>query len=120
MTSTHSNRSFLLAALVLAAFVFATASPAQKGESNTRTVTGQVVNKAGDPIVKAVVYLKDVKTLQVRTTFTSDSGAFHFSGLNPNIDYQVHAESDGVSSPVKTISSFDSRKQVNISLKIQK
>ncbi len=91
---------------------------AQKGETNTRSLYGQVTDKDGTPIEKAVVYLKNTKTLQIRTYIADEGGAFRFQGLSPNVDYQVHAEHEGASSPTKTISSFDTRKEVHISLKI--
>lgn len=117
----------LFAAVALIALALATARArsiaveggAQKGESNTRTVNGQVVNKAGNPL-RAVIYLKNTKTLQIRTYIADDGGNFHFQGLSTNIDYQVHAEHEGVSSSVKTIDSFDSRKQLHLLLKIPK
>lgn len=106
--------------LIILALLPACVLWAQKGESNNRTVNGQVVDKSGNPIPKAVVYLKNTKTLQIQTRIADDSGSFHFNGLNPNIDYELHAEYQGASSPVKTISSFDSRKNVSVSLKIDK
>ncbi len=100
--------------------VLASTAWAQKGESNTRSVNGQVTDKAGNPLPKSVVYLKNTKTLQIRTYIADDGGAFHFQGLNTNTDYQLHAEQDGVSSPVRTISSFESRKDIQVTLKIPK
>jgi len=127
------SKSLRMACLILAIFVFMLAPGgararcaldgavwAQKADANTRTVTGQVVDKAGNALPKAVVHLKNTKSLQVQTRIADDSGAFHFNGLNPNIDFQLHAEHGGASSPVKTISSFDSHKNVNVALKIDK
>ena len=79
-----------------------------------------MVDSSGAPLEKAVVHLKNTKNLQVRTYIADKGGAFHFQGLNFNVDYQFHAEHEGASSPVKTISSFDSRKEIHVSLKIEK
>lgn len=89
-----------------------------KGEANTRSVHGLVTDRAGAPLEKAVVHLKNIRNLQVRTQITDAAGAFRFHGLNLNTDYELHAEHQGESSPTKTISSFDTRKEVHITLKI--
>lgn len=111
----------VVAVLLLASFALAPSAVAQKkNESNTRAIEGQVVDKGNNPIPKAIVYLKDAKTLQMRTYIADDTGSFHFRGLSPNNDYEIHAEHDGTSSSVRTISSFDSRKEINVTLKIDK
>lgn len=120
MSYQANSRKLGLALIACLVLLWTSVGWAQKGESNTRSVNGQVVDKAGNLLPKAVVYLKNTKTLQVRTYIADDSGAFHFQGLNTNTDYQIHAEQDGVSSPVRTISLFDSRKDVQITLKIPK
>ena len=40
------------------------------------------------------------------------------NGLAANVDYEVYAEHAGTRSDVKTLSGFDSRKQVTITLKV--
>lgn len=111
------RRSLAYVALLLLAL--APAAPAQKkGETDTRSLHGYVIDKNGAPLEKAVVYLKNTRNLQMRTYIADEGGAFHFQGLSPNADYEVHAEHEGASSPKKVISSFDSRKEVHISLKI--
>jgi len=107
-------------ALVVSVAVFCAGAWGQKADSNTRSVNGQVVDKAGNPLPKSVVYLKNTKTLQILTYIADERGAFHFQRLNSNIDYQLHAEHEGTSSPVRTISSFDSRKEIQVTLKIPK
>ena len=109
---------FLFLVVFLGSAQFAAAQKEKKGESNTRNVNGQVVDKAGNPLPKAVVYLRNAKTLQIRTYIANEGGNFHFQGLSSNIDYQLHAEYEGLSSPVRTISSFDARKEIQVSLKI--
>ena len=96
------------------------ASHAQKNDANTRSVLGQATDRGGGPLEKAVVYLKNTKTLQVRTYITDERGEFHFQGLSTDADYELHAEHDGASSPRKTISAFDSRKEIQVTLKIDK
>jgi hypothetical protein len=88
--------------------------------SELRGVSGVVFDKSENPISSAVVYLKNNRTLTVRTYITGDKGEYHFSGLDPNDDYEIHAEHDDMTSGNHTVSSLDSRKEMNVTLKIDK
>ena len=89
-------------------------------QSELRTVRGAILDKAENPVSSAVVYLKNVRTLTVKTYISDRSGEYRFSGLDPNVDYEVHAESESMTSSTRTVSSFDSRKDIVISLKLDK
>jgi len=89
-------------------------------QSELRTVRGAVLDKAENPVASAVVYLKNVRTLAVKTYISDRSGEYRFSGLDPNVDYEVHAETESLTSNTRTISNFDSRKDIVISLKLDK
>jgi protocatechuate 3,4-dioxygenase beta subunit len=84
-----------------------------------RTLTGRVHGSQDQPIPNAVVYLKNTKTLVVKTYITEPDGVYRFPALSPNVDYEVHAEHEGARSDTKTLSAFDSRKQAIINLKIK-
>ena len=90
----------------------------KKGEETTRSVEGAVVTPDEKAAVGAVVQLKNTKTLQVRSFITKDDGTFYFHGLSPDIDYELKADYQGASSDKKTLSSFDSRKEAIINLKL--
>lgn len=114
--------------LLAIAFLFSAAVPvwpaAQFGrskepEDHTRTLNGHVYNGQDQPIPKAIVYLKNTKTLQVKTYISEADGSYHFPALSPTIDYEVSAEHNGVRSDTKTLSAFDSRKIVNINLRVK-
>jgi hypothetical protein len=107
----------LLAALSIFAFLSVPAWPQQ---AELRTVRGAVLDKSENPVPSAVVYLKNVRTLAVKTYISDKAGEYRFSGLDPNVDYEVHAETENMSSNTRTISSFDSRKEIVISLKVDK
>ena len=93
---------------------------AQRGsQGDSRTLTGHVLNSQNEPLQKAIVYLKNTKNLAIKTYITEPDGTFRFSGLSNNIDYEVYAEHDGARSDIKTLSGFDSRRQVNMTLKIK-
>jgi Carboxypeptidase regulatory-like domain len=116
--------SFRLA-LLLALTAFAV-SPARarnqdrKGEAALRTIHGSVVDKNENPVPSSVVYLLNVKTQAVKTYIADDAGAYRFSGLDPNVDYEVHAERNDMTSPDRTVSSFDSRHDIEVILKLSR
>ncbi|HEV7676558.1 MAG TPA: carboxypeptidase-like regulatory domain-containing protein [Candidatus Angelobacter sp.] len=92
----------------------------QRGaQGEARTLIGHVLNDREQPLQKAIVYVKNTKTLAIKTYISEADGAYRFSGLAPNVDYEVYAEHEGGRSDVKTLSGFDSRKEVNINLKIK-
>jgi len=88
-------------------------------DADMRSVEGVVRLPNDSPAEGAVVQLKDTKTLQVRSYITKEDGNYRFYGLRSNTDYQVKADRQGESSGTKTISVFDSRKQVVINLKLE-
>jgi len=109
----------LLGSLCLIA-PFTLATPQVLAQSAVRTVQGRILDGSGAALKGATVYLKDGHSLAVRSYIAADDGGYRFGQLSQNTDYQVWAESDGKKSAVKTISSFDSKAQVTIDLKIDK
>jgi Carboxypeptidase regulatory-like domain len=91
-----------------------------KKETQLRTVTGVVTDKEENPLPGSVIFLKNVRTNAVSSRFADKDGNYRFSGLDPNADYEVHAELDGAKSAVKTMSALDSRKEMNLNLKIDR
>ncbi len=89
-------------------------------QGNSRSVQGTVTNAAGSAVDQAVVQLKDTKTLAIRSFITKQDGTYHFHGLSTDVDYELRADYQGASSGTKTLSSFDSRKQAVIDLKLSK
>ncbi len=106
--------------LLLALVAGFAAAQDQKRESQLRTVRGAVVDRQDNPIASGVVYLKNMRTLTVKTYITDEAGQYRFSGLDPNVDYEIHAEQGDATSAKHTISSFDSRKEIVINLKVDK
>ena len=123
----HMKRIWLVLAVTLALFApacFAQTTYAQgkpkKGESATRSAQGAVTNPDDSPAVGAIVQLENTKTLQIRSFITQEDGVYHFYELNTDVDYKLKAEDkkSGAASDTKTLSSFDSRKQAIINLKL--
>jgi len=106
--------------LVVVAAVGLTRAQDQSPDSGLRSVSGSVLDKNEDPLPNAIVYLQNVRTLTVKTYISSEHGEYRFSGLDPNVDYEIHAEHDDMTSANHTISSFDNRKVINVTLKLDK
>ena len=103
-----------------AAWLAGPAAPLLAQQTAQRVVQGKVVDKSEAGLKGATVYLKDGHTLSVKSYIASDDGSYRFGQLAQNADYQLWAEADGKKSGVKNISSFDTRNQFNITLKIEK
>lgn len=114
----YSHKALRLPSAALFLTLLVLSASAQQNE--LRTVHGAVLDKAENPVSSAVVYLKNVRTLAVKTYISDRAGEYRFSGLDPNVDYEIHAEDDKMMSNTRTVSSFDSRKDIVISLKLDK
>jgi Carboxypeptidase regulatory-like domain len=79
-----------------------------------------VVDKSENPVPSGVVFLKNTRTNDVRSYISDEAGNYRFSGLDPNADYEIHAEKEGAKSSTRTVSSFDGRKEIVLNLKIEK
>ncbi len=91
----------------------------QRGQAESRTLIGHVFDRQDTPVAKAIVYLKNTKTLAIKTYISEPDGSYRFPSLATNVDYEVYAEFQGARSDSKTLSGFDSRKTANITLKLK-
>jgi hypothetical protein len=91
-----------------------------KKEDRLRTVRGTVMDKSDSPIPNSVVFLKNLRTNSVRSSFADADGNYRFSGLDPNADYEVHAEFEGAKSPTRSANSLDSRREITLNLKVDR
>ena len=116
---TMLGRFICLAAAIALLATVATAQD-KKHEAQLRTVRGVVTDRSENPLNGSVVFLKNMRTNSVRSSYTDDSGSYRFSGLDPNADYELHAEKETEQSTTRTVSSFDSRKDIVLNLKVDK
>ena len=109
-------------ALILSAGLFAQEKTRaeKREEANLRSVMGLVMDAQDQPASGAVVQLKDMRTLQVRSFITQDDGQYHFSGLRADIDYQLTAKSGDMTAAPRTLSIFDNRKEAVMNFKLEK
>lgn len=108
-------------ALFFAAFlgllILAPIARTQDG-SQLRTVHGSVIDAKENSVASGVVYLVNTKTQAVRTYIADDQGNFRFSGLDPNVDYELHAEHEDLTSATRTISNFNTSRDIEVILKL--
>jgi len=82
-------------------------------------LTGKVLDAGDNPLPNAVVYLTNTQTRSVKTYIVGEDGTYRFPALQPTIDYEVYAQYDNSKSGTKTVSQFDDRTEVYITLKIK-
>src|SRR5260370_41400279 len=89
-----------------------------KHEAQLRTVRGVVADKSSEnPVPSAVVFLRNTRTNAVRSYIADEEGNYRFSGLDPNVDYEIHAEKDAAKSPPRTLSRFNAPQDTSANLK---
>ena len=119
------NRSKLVARLALAAFVVVIISAVQPvgvayaQNLGQRNVAGLVVDADSSPVQGATVFLQNQKTKAIRSYTSASNGSFRFAQVGMTDDYDLWAQKDGKKSPVKTVSSWDARKDFQTELKLK-
>jgi hypothetical protein len=115
---THRRTLETMVVALLLALLAAAGAQNPKHDAQLKTVRGVVVDKSENPVSASVVFLKNVRTNQVKSYIADSQGNFRFSGLDPNSDYEVHAEKDGAKSQTRNVSSFDTRMDIVLNLKL--
>jgi hypothetical protein len=104
---------------IAAPIALTTPAAAQQRGPVQRVVQGKITDSSNAAIKGAVVYLKDGHSLSVKSFIADDNGEYRFGQLAQNTDYEIWAEHNGKKSSVKTISSFDTKNQFYINLKVE-
>jgi Carboxypeptidase regulatory-like domain len=92
---------------------------AQAQNLGQRTVSGDVINSDSALVSGATVFLKNQKTKAIRSYTTENNGRFYFAQVSMTDDFDLWAEKDRKKSPTRTVSSWDSRKNYIVELKIK-
>lgn len=103
--------------LRLAVLLFTTLS-SLGAESSTRGVEGVVTDQHSHPLEHAVVQIHNDWTLMVRSYITQADGKYHFAGLSRDTDYKLRADYDGIRSPARKLSKFDSHEGRKLDLTV--
>ena len=108
----------LFCLVVIALCAASGASPDKKEKTVGRLLFGKVLDPQDNPLPDSVVYVTNTRNRTVKTYIVGPDGTYRFPALQPTIDYEVYAQLDNHKSGTKTVSQFDDRTQVYISLKI--
>ena len=84
-----------------------------------RTVSGTILDESSQPVVGATVFLKNEKTKAIRSYISTAGGHFRFSQVDMSVDFDLWSEKDGKKSAIRTVSSWDDRKEFILDLKIK-
>ena len=113
--------------VIFAALVAGTAALTPHGNSfdaqaqnlGQRTVSGAVVDNDSNPVTGATVFLKNEKTKSIRSYTSDKDGRFRFAQVNMAEDFDLWAEKGDRKTAVKTVSSWDARKEFETELKLK-
>ncbi|HUD55711.1 MAG TPA: carboxypeptidase-like regulatory domain-containing protein [Terracidiphilus sp.] len=92
---------------------------AQAQNLGQRNVSGAVIESNSEPVAGATVFLKNQKTKAIRSYTSAKDGRFHFAQVNMADDYDLWAEKDGRKTAIKTVSSWDARKEFETELRMK-
>jgi hypothetical protein len=95
------------------------ASIASAQNLGQRNVSGSVLDADSTALAGATVFLKNQKTKSIRSYTSNKEGRFFFAQVNMAEDYDLWAEKDGHKSAIKTVSSWDSRKEYETELRMK-
>ena len=84
-----------------------------------RVVKGRVLDGNDAAVIGATVFLKDLKTKAIRSYSSDESGHYRFVNVNMAEDHELWAEKDGKKSAIKTVSTWDTRKEFDAELKLK-
>ena len=118
----YCGSPFLALSLAGGMVLFGLSAPvafSQSAAPTQRVIQGKVFAPSGTIQANAVVYLKDQKTLEIKSYISTADGIYRFGQLGSQDDYLLWAEFGGNKSKNKNISAFDSRKMFDISLHIE-
>jgi hypothetical protein len=112
--------ALLAGGMILSAVQILVAPPLTQAQNiGERTVSGTVTDAGSNAVSGATVFLRNEKTKSIRSYTSDDDGHFHFAQVNMAEDFDLWAEKNGHKSAVKTVSSWDARKDFVSDLKLK-
>ena len=84
-----------------------------------KVVQGKVLDDSDVAQPGAIVYLKSAKSDAIKSFIATEGGAYRFGQLASDTDYSLWAELHGKKSATKTITAFDSKKDIQIDLHLK-
>jgi hypothetical protein len=109
----------IAAAATLGAFQWTNQKKTKPRDPNIRTLVGVVQLPDESPAQGAVVKLKNLKNLQIRSFITQTDGKYNFQNLSTNTDYEVRAEFKDMVSQKRTLTIFDTRRDAIMNLRLE-
>ena len=91
----------------------------KKEKGTTRPVHGVVKDYLGNAVPQDIVELKNLKSGKKIGTVTRQDGTYRFDDLKISDDYELQASHDKLSSPVKKLSMYDSRRDPVINFDLE-
>src|ERR1700674_2551512 len=79
---------------------------------------GRVSDARGQPSGNAVVVLNAASPAGRVMTLADREGKYSFAGLQPGVDYELHAEHEGLASRIRTLRVSNPEEQVTIDLTV--
>jgi Carboxypeptidase regulatory-like domain len=92
--------------------------PKNEKDSRTRIIQGTVKDSSDNPLSGAIVQLKDLKTSKIVDFATKEDGKFAFRDLPMDINYELLAKHGELTTPVKKVSVYDTRKEVILNFQV--
>src|SRR3954464_8603850 len=92
---------------------------AQAQNLGQRIVMGSVVDAESAAVAGATLFLPHTKTKSIRSYTSTKDGRFRFAQVNMSEDFDLWAEKNGQKTAVKTVSSWDARKEFETELKMK-
>jgi hypothetical protein len=106
-------------ALALSALQFTNKKKEKERDRSVRTLSGEVLMPDDSPAEGAVVQVKNLKTLQIRSFITQKDGKYNFQNLSSSVDYEIRATWKDHASPKRMLTVYDSRLDAIINLKLE-
>jgi hypothetical protein len=109
----------ILFALGAAAFQWTNDKKDKPRDRSHRDVAGMVMRQDDTPVSGAVVKLKNLRNLQIRSFITQADGKYTFQNLSSSVDFELKAEYKDMASPTRGLTIYDTRLDPVINLKLE-